>query len=313
MRWLRLFALVCFGCTTPQFLEATCDNRRDDDEDGLVDCDDPDCAPSGLCENERERCLDGLDNDRDGRADCEVEACVAAGFCEPFVPDTPCDTLTQEGCPIGMGCWLTDDETLTCARTEGATRVHGEACDDTVAVSRGCLVGHTCIDGTCWRGCLLDGDCPFDSRCLGDGSTDAGTCTIPCNPQLGSEACEAPAALCAPLAAFVPELPFRQGGGLFTCVVVDAGTVGGDRVEGERCGGRSARCRRDLVCAPNLDDVQSCRTPCFANVEGAPRPGTGCPREDDLCWPTYPSHPAIERGGDAVTLIQGTCWAPGER
>ncbi|MEZ4252613.1 MAG: hypothetical protein R3B99_30760, partial [Polyangiales bacterium] len=75
MRWLRLFALVCFGCTTPQFLEATCDNRRDDDEDGLVDCDDPDCAPSGLCENERERCLDGLDNDRDGRADCEVEAC----------------------------------------------------------------------------------------------------------------------------------------------------------------------------------------------------------------------------------------------
>jgi hypothetical protein len=304
-------ALVVLGCTEPDFLEADCTNRADDDEDGAVDCDDSDCSPSGVCEDVRERCADGVDNDRDGRADCESESCVAAGFCEPFVPEDGCDVAEQTGCPRGLGCWVVGDEP-TCAPLVGAARRHGEACDLAVAVSAGCAAGHLCLDDVCWRSCRVDGDCPIDSRCLTDGAGGVGSCTIACNPIAGESACEDDAALCAPLAAFIPEIPFRQGGGLFSCIAADPSTVGGTLGPGARCGGVTSRCRRDLVCAPDLADRQTCRESCFANAEGPPRPSTGCSQPEDVCWPTYASHPAIERGA-GVVLIQGTCWAPGER
>lgn len=58
------------GCTCE-----ICDNRWDDDEDGLVDCDDPDCAGQGSCPTEL--CYDGIDNDGNGMTDCEDVACQA--------------------------------------------------------------------------------------------------------------------------------------------------------------------------------------------------------------------------------------------
>ncbi len=52
-----------------------CDNRFDDDEDGLVDCDDPECAGVGNCPVEL--CYDGIDNDGDGLTDCMDSDCAA--------------------------------------------------------------------------------------------------------------------------------------------------------------------------------------------------------------------------------------------
>ncbi len=52
-----------------------CDNRWDDDNDGLVDCNDPDCAGVGACP--LEICHDGVDNDDNGLTDCEDFACAA--------------------------------------------------------------------------------------------------------------------------------------------------------------------------------------------------------------------------------------------
>ncbi len=65
--------------------EEVCDNDRDDDGDGLIDCDDPDCEGSPECIAVPERgvaaCTDGRDNDRDGLIDCDdTEDCAVVDF-----------------------------------------------------------------------------------------------------------------------------------------------------------------------------------------------------------------------------------------
>jgi len=56
-----------------------CDNGFDDDNDGRVDCDDPDCELSPVCLPED--CDNGDDDDADGLADCDDPDCAAA--CAP--------------------------------------------------------------------------------------------------------------------------------------------------------------------------------------------------------------------------------------
>jgi hypothetical protein len=59
-----------------------CQNGGDDDGDGRVDCEDPDCARLIFCvgyrppERTPERCANGVDDDGDGRADCDDPECV---------------------------------------------------------------------------------------------------------------------------------------------------------------------------------------------------------------------------------------------
>jgi len=61
-----------------------CRDRTDNDADGLVDCDDPDCAQFGICgELTLDSCADQQDNDDDGLVDCEDPGCAAlSGVCE---------------------------------------------------------------------------------------------------------------------------------------------------------------------------------------------------------------------------------------
>ncbi len=61
--------------------EVTCDDGFDNDNDGLVDCDDPDCfGLAGICDVEL-NCADGLDNDNDGAIDCDDSDCVDSPAC----------------------------------------------------------------------------------------------------------------------------------------------------------------------------------------------------------------------------------------
>ena len=61
--------------------ETLCDNRADDDGDGLADCGDSDCAEAPNCkadgapENTDARCSDWIDNDGDGHVDCDDRDC----------------------------------------------------------------------------------------------------------------------------------------------------------------------------------------------------------------------------------------------
>lgn len=69
-----------------------CVNERDDDDDGLIDCGDPDCRGSGACFHVREDCHNGIDDDGDLHADCDDAYCLVDPACpapdvEPFTPD----------------------------------------------------------------------------------------------------------------------------------------------------------------------------------------------------------------------------------
>lgn len=50
--------------------ETACNDHKDNDADGLVDCRDPDCPCTEVCAN-------GIDDDRDGLMDCEDAQCAA--------------------------------------------------------------------------------------------------------------------------------------------------------------------------------------------------------------------------------------------
>lgn len=64
-----------------------CHDGEDNDEDGLTDCVDSDCAPACVEGDPADlsTCLDGLDNDEDGRSDCGDDLCKAnEGCCPPL-------------------------------------------------------------------------------------------------------------------------------------------------------------------------------------------------------------------------------------
>jgi len=66
--------------------ETACGDRRDDDGDGLVDCDDDDCAGAAACAtlaSEAGHCADGRDNDGDGARDCADADCASDAACAP--------------------------------------------------------------------------------------------------------------------------------------------------------------------------------------------------------------------------------------
>ncbi|MFK7985011.1 MAG: hypothetical protein AB8I08_03195 [Sandaracinaceae bacterium] len=61
--------------------ETVCDDRQDDDNDGMPDCadadcfGDPHCQAGGQSEQNNDRCSDWIDNDGDGAVDCEDQDC----------------------------------------------------------------------------------------------------------------------------------------------------------------------------------------------------------------------------------------------
>ena len=78
-----------------------CFDNLDNDNDGLSDCDDPDCRIYGRCrtpssETGRE-CFDGRDNDGDGLADCADDDCIkdpraqrrCANYVRPLIAEPP--------------------------------------------------------------------------------------------------------------------------------------------------------------------------------------------------------------------------------
>ncbi len=98
------------ACTSPVEI---CIDGVDNDSDGLVDCDDPDCQldndwdgfiapPCGNDCNDSEStiypgapevCNDGIDNDCDGLVDCEGQKCFGSGFC----PEVCTGGLDEDG------------------------------------------------------------------------------------------------------------------------------------------------------------------------------------------------------------------------
>ncbi|MCX6779064.1 MAG: hypothetical protein NTU97_02440, partial [Candidatus Magasanikbacteria bacterium] len=55
--------------------ETECAGGVDNDDDGLVDCADPDCFADSNCTAKREVCIGGVDEDLDGKTDCADPDC----------------------------------------------------------------------------------------------------------------------------------------------------------------------------------------------------------------------------------------------
>ena len=69
-----------FNCVlAPPPFESNCGNGVDDDGDGVIDCNDPDCYNSNVCTTEI--CNDGIDNDNDGWTDCSDSECFTVSYC----------------------------------------------------------------------------------------------------------------------------------------------------------------------------------------------------------------------------------------
>jgi len=69
-------------CGVVPAVEKNCSDGIDDDRDGLIDCDDPDCGASPECPIAYEKdCTDGIDDDGDGFIDCEDSDCTNRPGC----------------------------------------------------------------------------------------------------------------------------------------------------------------------------------------------------------------------------------------
>ncbi|MEM9067690.1 MAG: hypothetical protein AAGE52_04265 [Myxococcota bacterium] len=90
--------------------ERGCSDFRDNDSDGLVDCQDPDCialnfcgeiipdAPPGGFEGDVRTCTDRIDNDVDGQFDCGDRACqgIRELCCVTEFSDAACSNLIDD-------------------------------------------------------------------------------------------------------------------------------------------------------------------------------------------------------------------------
>jgi hypothetical protein len=151
---------VCCGGSKPAAAEV-CNDGKDNDCDGKVDCDDTDCAHAANCEIcvpelTWEFCTDGKDNDCNGLVDCDDPQCQDTAFC----------VCTDESCDPGATRWC--DGPVYCdwgVQTCNADRAWGRCIETNVH------------PGTCnpqiydWSCCVDAGGCcqsPFDGSSVGD-------------------------------------------------------------------------------------------------------------------------------------------------
>lgn len=81
-----------------------CDNGEDDDGDRMVDCEDLDClGDPHCCRPEPESCGDGLDNDCDGLVDCDDPDCASEPHCCVPMPEDCTDWLDND-CDMLIDC-----------------------------------------------------------------------------------------------------------------------------------------------------------------------------------------------------------------
>lgn len=95
-----------------------CDNGEDDDGDQMVDCEDLDClGEPHCCLPVPEICADGLDNDCDGLADCGDPDCASEPHCCVPVPEDCVDWVDND-CDRLIDCLDPDCYSSTaCTRT----------------------------------------------------------------------------------------------------------------------------------------------------------------------------------------------------
>lgn len=111
--------------------ESSCSDGLDDDADGMIDCQDPECAgqtgaAGQICQLIEESCDDGMDNDGDGGVDCDDSDCSSRSTCDLPEPEVCDDGLDNDGDAL-MDC--SDPDCSSTPVCGGATT---EVCNDGV-------------------------------------------------------------------------------------------------------------------------------------------------------------------------------------
>jgi len=125
-----------------------CTNGVDDDNDGLADCDDPDCTADPACDAATETdCSNQLDDDGDGQTDCDDSDCAADPACTTPATETVCDDSVDNDDDGATDCGDTD-----CAGDPACT-LPGTTCSEVVACALACGTDFTCVQACQDAGC----------------------------------------------------------------------------------------------------------------------------------------------------------------
>ena len=151
-----------------------CADGFDNDQDGDIDCADPDCAAAALC---LEDCSDGLDNDLDTAIDCADPDCAEAATCQEdcgdgldndLDGDTDCEDSNCESAPICVGGWLGTDGSILLSGLDTSGANTGDVLNfdgtGTSWASSGASAGLNCQEGQImrWDSNLLEWVCSED-------------------------------------------------------------------------------------------------------------------------------------------------------
>ncbi|PKN45543.1 MAG: hypothetical protein CVU59_08760 [Deltaproteobacteria bacterium HGW-Deltaproteobacteria-17] len=138
------------ACNTNNNDVEICSNGTDDDGDGLVDClDTADCATAANCQATQENCTNGQDDDGDGAVDCNDTDCATAANCQ------------TGSCTIDN---IFFDSPQTCDT--------GFICSINESMQPACLPEANFAGGTFYGDCGANGECPKGSGCFNDGTNN---------------------------------------------------------------------------------------------------------------------------------------------
>jgi len=186
-----------------QGTDEICDNNADDDDNGLVDCEDPACEESDLCGSAVggsggayaapwENCSNGVDDDYDGMIDCADPDCTcgSAGsggaYAAPFENctngvDDDYDGMVDcadSDCAGSPGCGSAGSGGAYAAPFENCTNGIDDDYDELMDCADPDCEGHPACpaDEDCSNGIdddkdgytdCIDSDCFYDPECMG--------------------------------------------------------------------------------------------------------------------------------------------------
>ena len=200
-----------------------CDSLIDEDGDGAVDCDDPDCDLDPVCAAiPNEDCFNGIDDDFDGATDCADSACLRVTGCVP-TRETSCTNSLDDDfdgspdcadadCASDVACrpaaetscvnatdddfdGLTDCADADCARVVPCVPATETNCTDRIdndidglqdCNDPDCTSNAACgtlLDGTCGAAFRIDNVGTFFGDTTGSDNTSAG---ISCTGGIGN-------------------------------------------------------------------------------------------------------------------------------
>lgn len=140
-------------------VETDCSDGTDDDGDGLIDCDDPDCAGAEACIEQD--CTDGSDDDGDGLTDCDDPDCLG----NPWCPERDCDNGEDDdgdGYADCLDADCVDDPACNTPESDCSDGLDDDGdgaidCDDS-----DCARAEGCYEADCADGLDDDGDKAID-------------------------------------------------------------------------------------------------------------------------------------------------------